>query len=181
MKYKYLTFFVFTLLSCNTLDIENMAIYVPNTNTFTLQNVVDAVEDHAGDISDNLDTCFDYAISTYFDTDYNNNTYAPANSMKRFRNYGPSGNTIVVPDGFSPNGDGIHDYFEIENLIFYPDHKMSIFFSPGGTLIYSREGDYVMSPWDGKYNGNFVSAGTYYWVLEINGSVYDTGSVMVAY
>lgn len=74
-----------------------MAIRVPNTNTFSLQNVVDAVEDHAGNIAafksptdkKDLQDCFDQALNGYFNPLYDNISYAPANSMKRFRDYGP--------------------------------------------------------------------------------------------
>jgi len=68
-----------------------MAVHVPDTNTFSLEDVYDAVNDHANP-ANNLDDCFTKALSGYFDSDYDNNSYAPANSMKRFRNYGPQGN-----------------------------------------------------------------------------------------
>ena len=66
-----------------------MAIIVPNTNTFSLQDVWNAVKDHAPGTTGDLSDCFANAISNYFDPAYNNDSYAPANSMKRFRNYGP--------------------------------------------------------------------------------------------
>ena len=66
-----------------------MAVHVPDTNTFSLIDVVAAVEDHAGEITDTLDDCFNHAKQSFFDPEYNNSEYAPANSMKRFRNYGP--------------------------------------------------------------------------------------------
>ena len=59
---------------------------VPNTETFTLQNVYTVVDAHANP-SANLSDCFAKAVSSYFDPTYNNDSYAPANSLKRFRNY----------------------------------------------------------------------------------------------
>lgn len=171
--------------ACSLLNVEenNMAANVPDTNTYGLSTVVWAVEDHAGELpgDDDLQDCFDYAISTYFDPQYDNSDYAPANSMKRFRNYGPDNEDkeIFVPEGFSPNGDGVHDYFEVENLEYYPLHKMSIFDS-GGNLLYQRTNDYHLYPWDGKHNGFDMPEGTYTWVLEIDGSPYDSGTVMLA-
>lgn len=159
---------------------DPMAISVPNTNTFNLQNVIDAVEYHAGEITDTLDDCFNHAKQSFFDPEYNNSEYAPANSMKRFRNYGPynSDMEIFVPSGFSPDGDGVHDYFEVYNLEYYPIHRMSIF-DRFGKLLYRRTNDYHLYPWDGTYNGEDVPIGTYQWVLEINGEVYDQGTVQV--
>lgn len=62
---------------------------VPNNETFTLLDVYQAVHWHNPSASNNLSSCFTYAISSFFDPTYNNDGYAPANSMKRFRNYGP--------------------------------------------------------------------------------------------
>ena len=56
---------------------------VPNTTTFTLQNVVDAVNPTTDDLRD----CFKDAVSLYFDPAYNNSSYAPDSSLLRFRNY----------------------------------------------------------------------------------------------
>jgi hypothetical protein len=61
-----------------------MAVQVPNTDTFTLQDVVDAVNPTTDDLFD----CFADAIFLRFDPNYNHDLYAPPNSMLRFRNYG---------------------------------------------------------------------------------------------
>mgnify|MGYP003766959089 CR=1 FL=1 len=174
---KWFVWFVLLIIG----GCDPMAITVPDSNTYSLQDVVNAVEDHAGYIPDTLDDCFDNAISTYFDPEYNNTYYAEANSLKRFRNYGPDNDDkeIFVPEGFSPNGDDIHDYFEVYNLQYYPSHKMSIFHRDGW-LIYSRTDDYHIYPWDGKYNGTDMPIGNYLWVLEIDGNPYDSGTVMLA-
>lgn len=64
---------------------------VPNTTSFTLQDVYNSVSSHASSTSGNLVSCFDNAISEYFDPTYNNDTYngSPLQGMKRFRNYTP--------------------------------------------------------------------------------------------
>lgn len=64
---------------------------VPNTETFSLQDIYNAVHAHTSGTQTNLQSCFDNAISGYFDHNYNTNSYAPANSMLRFRNYKPTG------------------------------------------------------------------------------------------
>jgi hypothetical protein len=74
-----------------------MSVSVPNTNTFSLQDVYDAVNDHASPTADLLD-CFAKANSSFFDPAYNQASYAPAGSMLRFRNYTPgAGQTPVNP------------------------------------------------------------------------------------
>lgn len=63
---------------------------VPNTETFSLQDVYNAVHAHTGGTATSLQSCFDNAISSYFNPTYNQDSYAPANSMLRFRDYKPS-------------------------------------------------------------------------------------------
>jgi len=190
---KWIVLILLLIFGCNPIIKEDMAVYVPDTNTFCLDDVIDAVEDHAGNISNDLDACFDYSIPEYFDPSYNCEAYAPAFSMKRFRNYGPGqGCEIFVPDGFSPNGDGVHDYFEVAGLWCYEIHRMSIFaptggcncgitWFNGGELIYRRTNDYDYYPWDGTYQGgDCPNLTSYPWTLEIDNKYYDDGYVLIS-
>ena len=63
---------------------------VPNTDTFSLQDVYNAVHAHTSGTTGDLQSCFTNAISSYFDPTYNTDSYAPVNSMLRFRNYHPT-------------------------------------------------------------------------------------------
>lgn len=60
---------------------------VPNNEIFSLQDVYNVVHSHASGTTFDQNSCFANAISGYFDATYNNDGYAPANSMLRFRNY----------------------------------------------------------------------------------------------
>lgn len=62
-------------------------VSVPNTETFSLQDVYNIVRGHAAFTTNSLQSCFSNSNADYFDPAYNIDTYAPANSMKRFRNY----------------------------------------------------------------------------------------------
>ncbi|MGV6862026.1 MAG: T9SS type B sorting domain-containing protein [Putridiphycobacter sp.] len=79
--------------------------------------------------------------------------------------------SLIIPNGFTPNGDNFNDYFVIENLEQYPNNNI---------IIFNRWGDVVFtaSPynndWDGTstnvniiVNGNQVVDGTYFFVLDI--------------
>jgi gliding motility-associated-like protein len=72
----------------------------------------------------------------------------------------------VVPNTFTPNNDGNHDRFEIENLSLYPDVRVRIF-SRTGQLVFESYG--YNTPWDGKYKGQDCPFGTYYYVIETGG------------
>jgi gliding motility-associated-like protein len=67
-----------------------------------------------------------------------------------------------IPNIFSPNGDGIHDRWEIKYLDTYPGGTVEIF-NRYGQLIFKSTG--YGTPWDGKVNGKDVPVGTYYYIV----------------
>lgn len=81
-----------------------------------------------------------------------------------------------IPDGFSPNNDGVNDFFEISGLIsIYPNHEILIY-SRNGNLIFRGNNDTGF--WDGTSNEGLlydgpVPAGVYYYVLNLNHPDYD--------
>jgi gliding motility-associated-like protein len=70
--------------------------------------------------------------------------------------------TPGVPNTFSPNGDGIHDRWEIKYLDTYPGATVEIF-NRYGQLVFRSTG-YAKS-WDGTYNGQPLPVGTYYYII----------------
>ncbi len=97
-----------------------------------------------------------------------------------------SGGEFFIPDAFSPNGDGINDYFEIVGIELYPRNSIEIF-NRWGNMVY-RTANYGISStpvfWDGKPNtgirvGNEdLPTGTYFYVLDLgNGEKRIVGSV----
>ena len=72
---------------------------------------------------------------------------------------------LLIPNSFSPNGDGIHDYWEIGNLSTYIDAEVKIF-NRNGNIIYHAPKDFIR--WDGKVNGTPVPMGTYYYMIDLH-------------
>jgi gliding motility-associated-like protein len=75
---------------------------------------------------------------------------------------------LLIPDGFSPNDDGINDVFDILFLNdLYPNFKLNIF-NRYGDIIY--EGDINSPKWDGTWKGNntVLPVGVYFYILEFN-------------
>ncbi len=79
---------------------------------------------------------------------------------------------IQVPNGFSPNNDGVNDIFEINGLDIYNQVvELRIQNSAGTEVFYStninRNEDWTF--WDGKTSkGVDLAEGTYYYVLILN-------------
>ena len=93
---------------------------------------------------------------------------------------------VVVPQGFSPNGDGFNDWFNIQGLYdVFLNHKLLIY-NRFGTLIFEGNNDLK---WDGASNrgpnpsSKKLPAGTYYYVLHLNEKDYGskTGWVYINY
>ncbi|MEO6977587.1 MAG: gliding motility-associated C-terminal domain-containing protein, partial [Mucilaginibacter sp.] len=84
---------------------------------------------------------------------------------------------IVVPNTFTPNGDGINDLWNITALSYYPDCTVTVF-SRYGSVVYRSTG--YGKPWDGATNGGSLPVGTYYYILDLkNGKKPMSGSVTI--
>ncbi|AEV99515.1 hypothetical protein A4D02_27115 [Niastella koreensis] len=70
--------------------------------------------------------------------------------------------TLIIPNIFSPNGDGVHDRWVIENLENYPGNQVQIY-NRYGQLVY-KVSNFVS--WDGKVNGADMPVGTYYYIID---------------
>jgi len=95
---------------------------------------------------------------------------------------------VFVPNSFSPNGDGIHDYFKVRCLYNYENPVIEIF-NRWGNLVFKKEhygdidfwGSEADAWWTGKSDhkwtvGNeLLPVGTYFYVLKLNSSKVLTG------
>lgn len=83
--------------------------------------------------------------------------------------------TPTIPNTFSPNGDGVHDRWEIQYLESYPGCIVEIF-NRYGQLVFQSKG--YSKPWDGRFKGKDLPAGTYYYIIDPkNGRRQMTGFV----
>ncbi|KAB1062887.1 gliding motility-associated C-terminal domain-containing protein, partial [Salibacter halophilus] len=79
---------------------------------------------------------------------------------------------VIIPNVFTPNGDGLNDGFEIKNLDG-PDFHLRIY-NRWGTLVFDNEN--FMKSWDGHINGSPASDGTYYYILEVDPAIQTVGN-----
>ena len=70
---------------------------------------------------------------------------------------------IIIPNTFTPNGDGINDLWDIKYLNLYPKCTVNVY-TRYGEKVYSSVG-YGVS-WDGTFKGAQLPTGTYYYVID---------------
>lgn len=71
---------------------------------------------------------------------------------------------IVIPNTFTPNGDGVNDTWNIQFLNAYLNCSVDIF-TRYGQKVYSSIGYAI--PWDGTLRGAALPAGTYYYIINL--------------
>ena len=86
---------------------------------------------------------------------------------------------LKVYNVFSPNGDGVNDYFEIDYAENFPDMRVEIY-SRWGDLLFSTVGYDSGSRWDGTTRGTEAPVGTYYYIIiPYSGARPITGNVTI--
>jgi len=85
---------------------------------------------------------------------------------------------LYVADAFTPNNDGINDFFNIYGIFFTLDFR--IYTSTGAEIFRMEKGG---NAWDGTINGEPAMNGTYYWKAEYTneyGDLYtDEGKIVL--
>ena len=78
---------------------------------------------------------------------------------------------LTIYNEFSPNGDGVNEYFNIDCIETYPNNKLEIY-NRWGNMVYEKRG--YRNDWDGTSNGRAVlnesdklPVGTYYYVIDL--------------
>jgi gliding motility-associated-like protein len=70
---------------------------------------------------------------------------------------------VIVPNVFTPNGDGLNDYLYIANLEYYPDNSLIIQDRKGKIIFRKKE-------YQGNWDAANVPDGTYFYILTYKNS-----------
>lgn len=88
---------------------------------------------------------------------------------------------FFIPEGFSPNGDGINDLFVIRGILNYPNNAFVIYNRWGNKVF---EASPYVNTWDGRsmfglrVGGDELPVGTYFYVLDLkDGSAIYKGTI----
>ena len=71
-------------------------------------------------------------------------------------------NVLKIPDSFSPNDDGVNDFWNINGLAGNTTADITVF-NRNGEVVYKSVG--YNQPWDGKIKGRNLPIGTYYYII----------------
>lgn len=84
---------------------------------------------------------------------------------------------IVIPNTFTPNGDGINDYWSIKYIDRLPKNHVYIY-NRNGTLL--RDIKNYMNNWNGtNNNGQPLPAAVYYYVIQLDEQTRQSGYVTI--
>jgi len=115
-----------------------------------------------------------------------NTAYQPIGVEKPAETPALNDDGIVVHPAISPNGDGINDFLQIDNISQYPDNKLSIM-NRNGQLVFEASGyDNSSKVFDGhsNKNGQMQLPGTYFYQLNymVSGiAKHKTGFIILKY
>ena len=137
-----------TLCDGETLQLK---VSVPNA-TYTWQ-------DGSTDSTYKVTQAGTYWVSAYF-PDYNITTSDTINIT-----YKDCEDTLIIPNIFTPNGDGKNDYFFIKNIEYWSINLQV--FNRWGNEVYKE--DNYQNNWDGKSKGNPLADGTYFYIIKAKG------------
>jgi gliding motility-associated-like protein len=89
--------------------------------------------------------------------------------------------SLFIPEGFSPNGDGYNDLFVILGIEDYPDNELLIFNRQGVTVLHRVN---YSNDWDGRPEmggvlGGELPEGTYYYIFKFGDAGIRKGYVYI--
>jgi gliding motility-associated-like protein len=71
---------------------------------------------------------------------------------------------LLIYNVVTPDENGKNDYWEIDNIDYYPQAKVQIF-NRWGELVYEKTG--YNNDWQGTYNNDQLPDGSYYYIVSL--------------
>ncbi len=83
-----------------------------------------------------------------------------------------------IPDAFTPNGDGINDYWIISGLENYPGSIITVL-DRLGKIVFQRTTDTAPVRWDGKIAGRPIAGGSYWYTIKVSDGRIHNGWILL--
>jgi gliding motility-associated-like protein len=81
-----------------------------------------------------------------------------------------------VPNTFTPNGDGVNDYWSIKGIERFPAAIVQIF-TRNGQKVFDSKG--YAHPFDGTTSGAQLPGGVYYYIISLSPDCKFGGSLTI--
>lgn len=89
------------------------------------------------------------------------------------------GRSLIMPNAFTPNGDGINDLFKIPALVSLDLNEFSVFNRWGNRVFTTHD---IQHGWDGTFKGKKLDSGVYVFLIkgtDDKGPIFFKGQVML--
>lgn len=73
---------------------------------------------------------------------------------------------LYIPSAFTPNRDGLNDFWDIPGLALYPDALVSVYNRFGQKIFETK--NYNANPWRGRFREKDQPVGTYVYIIRLN-------------
>jgi gliding motility-associated-like protein len=83
---------------------------------------------------------------------------------------------LLVFDGFSPNGDGVNDRWQVRGLEQYEGHTVEVF-NRWGSLVYRCDRCTEADAWDGTQGGRDLPDAAYFYIINLGNGEKRSGYV----
>ncbi|MFH1004867.1 MAG: gliding motility-associated C-terminal domain-containing protein [Bacteroidota bacterium] len=87
-----------------------------------------------------------------------------------------SDTVFVSGNLLTPNGDGINDFFSIQNIMSYQNCNVKVY-SIWNEEVFSATN--YKNNWDGTYSGNPLPAGAYYYIIKCDDKAVARGNINI--
>ena len=84
--------------------------------------------------------------------------------------------TMEFLSGFSPNNDGVNDFFTIRGVQAFPNNELTIF-NRWGNIVFKQKG--YKNKWNGTFKDKDLPDGTYFYLLKDGNAKSYSGFVQV--
>lgn len=142
----------------------NIKLAAPYLGFQTVQwDLGDGTQLEGRDIDYRFTTAGTYTITLVITDTVCNRTHTETFTL----DVGDYGLENFLPNVFTPNGDGINDYWQLANpaaLVRYPGFKLKLY-NRWGSLVF--ETDQPQFRWPGTQAGNGLAEGVFFWVAEL--------------